>query len=473
MCDRNAGLDCMVPPGLRNEANLRLHELCASLKFLRECDTVGNVLFVVGVAASVLMSGFTRVAFVTLFVALSASCGSRVQQPTAGIYRATLELPGGDAPFGLEVARENGDVVLYFINGRQRARVQRAKIENGTLSVVFPGYENSLRAEIHRDRLVGDVTLIKTGGVEQVIPFEAKLGSARRFFDGVVSDNADVSGRWDVAFTGDEGKTSKGVAVLEQEHDRVIGTVMTPTGDHRYLEGQVHDDELRLSTFDGGLPYLYKLKVDAKGSLQGEYWQGLKSHEKVSAVRNADATLEDAEAMTQVKEDAGRFDFTFRDVDGKAVSLSDERFRGKVVVVSLGGSWCPNCHDETMFLAPFYREYREKGFEIIALMFERHGEFQKAAAAARRFRDDLGVEYATLIAGISDADEASKALPTLTGIYGFPTTIFIDKQGKVRKIHTGFTGPATGHHYDEYVAEFRTFIDELLAEPAEGLLEQS
>ena len=137
---------------------------------------------------------------------------------------------------------------------------------------------------------------------------------------------------------------------------------------------------------------------------------------------------------------------------------------GKVVLVTLGGSWCPNCHDEAMFLASYYRENRERGFEIIALMFERHGEFDKAAAATRRFRDDLGVQYTTLIAGVSDKDDASNRLPTLSGVYGFPTTIFVDKQGKVRKIHTGFTGPATGKHYEEYVREFNDYIDMLVAE---------
>lgn len=389
-----------------------------------------------------------------------------MDQPTAGVYRATLQLPGGEAPFKLEVALENGGVILYLVNGAERTRVPAA-MKDGELSARFPGYENSLRAEVRRDELAGTVTLIKTNGVEQVIPLSAKLGDRPRFFDRTVADNADVAGRWEVTFTGDDGKRTKGIALLEQQHDRVTGTVMTPTGDHRYLEGQVHDNELRLSTFAGGLPYLYKLQVDDKGALQGEYWQGLKSHETLTAVRNADATLEDA-AMTQMKADAGRFDFTFRDIDGKPVSLSDERFRGKVVVVSLGGSWCPNCHDETAFLAPFYQRNRDRGFEVIALMFERHGDFAKAAAAARQFRDDLGVEYPVLIAGISDADEAGKALPTLTGIYGFPTTLFIDRQGKVRKIHTGFTGPATGHHYDEYVSEFRGFVDELLAEPAPG-----
>jgi thiol-disulfide isomerase/thioredoxin len=194
-------------------------------------------------------------------------------------------------------------------------------------------------------------------------------------------------------------------------------------------------------------------------------WQGLASHSKFKAVRNENATLDGAGPSTQLKESAPAFDFTFRDLDGKEVSLSDEQFRGKVVVVTLGGSWCPNCHDEAQFLVPFYKEYRGKGVEIIALMFERHGEYERAAQAVRGYRKDLGIEFTTLIAGVADTDEASKALPTLTGIYGYPTTIVVDRTGTVRDIHVGFSGPATGRHYEEYVAEFRALVDELVSEP--------
>jgi thiol-disulfide isomerase/thioredoxin len=336
------------------------------------------------------------------------------------------------------------------------------KLQNGELTALFPGYENSLRAKMYRDRLEGSVTLIKAGGKEQVIPFKAKLGESFRFYSESSTDNADFAGNWAVTLTNDDGEVTKAVAVFQQEHDRITGTMMTPTGDHRFLDGQARGEQAQLSTFAGGLAYLYKLHVNAKGELEGEYWQGLASHSKVHAVRDDKATLADAELKTAVK-DGARFDFTFRDVDGKKVSLRDERFRGKVVVVTLGGSWCPNCHDEAMFLVPFYREYRDKGFEIVALMFERHGDFEKAAQAVRGYREDLGIEFTTLIAGVSETEEASKALPTLNAVYGYPTTLFVDRNGQVRDIHVGFTGPATGHHYDEYVAEFRSRVDGLLA----------
>ncbi|HEY5806759.1 MAG TPA: TlpA disulfide reductase family protein [Povalibacter sp.] len=396
--------------------------------------------------------------------ALATGCSSRVSEPVVGTYRAALQLPGGEAPFGMEVTKENGSVVLYLMNGTERTRIPNVAVADGELRAAFPGYENSLRATLQRKGMEGTVTLIKAGGVEQIIPFKATLNETYRFYADAITDNADVAGRWDVTFTSNDGEASKGVALLEQKHDHVTGTVMTPTGDHRFLEGQVRGNEVQLSTFAGGLAYLYKLKVGKDGALSGEYWQGLKGHEKVAAQRNDNAEIE--QISTTMKSADNRLDFTFKDVDGKAVSLSDERFRGKVVVITLGGTWCPNCHDEAAFLVPFYKEYRDKGFEIIALMFERHGDFAKAAAAVRNYERDLQIDYPTLIAGVADDEDPEKKLPTLSGVYGYPTAIFLDRTGKVRKIHTGFTGPATGKHYDEYVVEFRALIDELLQEPA-------
>lgn len=401
--------------------------------------------------------------FVAVFAGVVAGCSSKLDQPQPGVYRAVLELPGGEAPFGLEVTVEDHQHVLYLTNGSERTRVHDVSIAGNELHAVFPGYENSLRATMYRDALDGAVTLIKAGGVEQIIAFKAKLGETHRFFADSSSDNADVAGRWEVAFRDDAGKTSQAVALLEQQHDRVTGTFMTPTGDHRFLDGQIHGDELLLSTFAGGLAYLYKLQVTHDGALEGEYWQGLKGHEKVTARRNDAAQLE--QLATTLVDDTQRLDFRFDDLDGNPVALSDERFHGKVVLVTLGGTWCPNCHDEAMFLVPFYQEYREKGFEIVALMFERHGEFAKAAQAVRGYRDDFNITFPLLIAGVSDNDDASKKLPTLSGVYGYPTAIFIDRQGKVRKIHTGFTGPAAGKHHEEYISEFRGFVDALLAEP--------
>jgi thiol-disulfide isomerase/thioredoxin len=402
-------------------------------------------------------------ATIALACAALYGCSRTLNEPVAGQYRATLALPGGEAPFGLEVAKDDGKLVLVLANGAERTRVTDVRMEEGTLIARFPGYENSLRAKVAKDRLEGAVTLIKAGGQEQVIPFEARRGETHRFFADSLSDNADVQGRWSMTLTNEQGEITPAVAIFEQEHDRVAGTVLTPTGDHRYLEGQVRGNDVFLSTFSGGLAYLYRLQVTPSGDLVGDYWQGLAWHETVEAKPNSEATLDGSRVETSLQPEQ-RLEFTFADLDGTPVSLSDERFRGKVVLVTIGGSWCPNCHDEARFLGPFYRKYREQGFEVVALMFERHGEFAKAVAAVRDYRKDLDIDYPTLVAGVSDNDDASKKLPSLSGVFGYPTAIMIDKQGVVRDIHTGFSGPATGAAYEEYVAEFTQLVETLLAE---------
>ena len=66
----------------------------------------------------------------------------------------------------------------------------------------------------------------------------------------------------------------------------------------------------------------------------------------------------------------------------------------------------------------------------------------------------------------ADDEDPERKLPNLSGVYGYPTAIFVDRSGHIRKIHTGFSGPATGKHYEEQIAGFRALVDELLKENA-------
>jgi len=239
-----------------------------------------------------------------------AACNPRLDQPVPGVYRGTLALPGGEAPFGMEIAKEEQRYVLYLMNGSERTRVSNVEVRNRELTAVFPGYGNTLRAQMHRQGLEGSVTLVKAGGEEQVIAFKATLGDTWRFDEHSLTDNADVAGRWEMTFTAGDGGQTRAIGSFEQKHDRVTGTVMTPTGDHRFLEGQVRGEDVQLSTFAGGFAYLYKFRVNAKGDLEGEYWQGLAVHEKVTARRNDEATLDSAGPQTTMKDGAKRSDST-------------------------------------------------------------------------------------------------------------------------------------------------------------------
>jgi peroxiredoxin len=381
-----------------------------------------------------------------------------------GTYRVVLRTPGGELPFGLELKRQGSGLVGYLINGQERLQLSDVRITGSHLEIRMPGYENVLTADAAGNELQGEVFLVKPNGKNQHVPLHAALGQTYRFFENASSDNADVSGRWAMKLIDDSGAPEVAVGEFSQSHDVVSGTILTTTGDHRYLAGQVKGDELYLSTFDGAHVFLYKAKIIPDGSLDGDWWSGLAYHEKWTGKRDAAAQLPDAYGVTAMRDGVKRFDFAFPDLTGKTVSSKDPQFQGKVLIVALAGSWCPNCHDEAAFLAPLYKDYRAEGLEIVSLQFEHFGDFERAAQATQRFRQHYGIEYTTLIAGVSDKDEAAKKLPMLKAFVAFPTTVFIDRKGNVRKIHTGYTGPATGDHYVHFVNEVKTTLDQLLAE---------
>jgi thiol-disulfide isomerase/thioredoxin len=396
-----------------------------------------------------------------LVLAACSKPASRELQP--GSYRATLELPGDKTvPFGLDVAQEESGKVLYVLNGDERIRLDEVKVAPGQLEARFPGYETILTATVSGDELTGEVALVHAGGKVLQLPFKAKLGETWRFFPDALPDNADFAGRWDVTFTDGAGRRTPGVATFAQSFAGVTGTVQMPADDQRYLAGEAHDEELRLSRFDGGAVVLYEAQLNARGELVGETWSDRGGAQRFVATRDPDATIDAAALASHLRNPEAPFTFAFKDLDGRTVSASDPRFKDKVLLVTLAGSWCPNSHDEARLLVQLDRQYRSRGLEIVSLMFEQHADFKRAVAAVQRFRAAYGVGYPTLIAGEADKKKASAVLPQLDAVLAYPTAIFIDRAGRVRKIHTGFAGPATGVQHDLLAQEFKIQIEELL-----------
>lgn len=220
-----------------------------------------------------------------VLAAMTTACGSRSSELEPGTYRAVLELPGGELPFGLDVAQEEGGVVLYLVNGEERVRVDEVTVADGRVTATMPGHGNTLTAEVRGGKLTGEVSLLRAGDERQVLPLRAEAGQAWRFFEQPSTDNADVGGRWAVTFTNDQGQQSPGVAEFAQSFERVTGTLVTPAGDRAALAGEVRGDELFLSRFDGASAYLYKARVAEDGALVGDFWSGSTSHQAFRADR--------------------------------------------------------------------------------------------------------------------------------------------------------------------------------------------
>ena len=388
----------------------------------------------------------------------------------AGTWRATITLPGGELPFTLRVDEKSGVLSAAAINGEEEKRFDVVRTEGTSLLLRFEVYDSEIQADLSPDgaKLTGEWT--KPVGVR--LPFAAVRGDPRRFLPGADLGRRDapsVGGAWLVVFKNkSDDETARGE--FTQLGERVRGTFLTPTGDHRFLEGDFREGVLRLSGFDGGHAFLYSARRQPDGTLVGEFWSGAGTTPTPWTGRpvplGGTDGLPDEFAEAGLANGEGRLRFSFPDLDGHAVSLGDPRFAGRVVVVNVFGTWCPNCNDEAPLLGQWYRRYRDRGFEIVGLAYEATGDRETDTRSVRTFAHHYGVEYTLLLAGIRDRAAALKTLPDVTGLLAFPTTIFVGRDGRVRRIHSGYAGPGTGAHHAKLVAELDSLLEGLLAEPA-------
>lgn len=394
-----------------------------------------------------------------------ASGGTDAVSLPGGYWQAAITLPGGDIETGIEIARVDDAYQASLINGQERVRIDEVRFDAGELLLRFPAFNNEIHATLGGDELVGTLTLMKRFGETEVMPFVARQGSPQTA-EGTAAPNHDMSGRWAVRFHEADGADTASIGEFAQRGSRLFGTFLNPNADHRYLAGHVRGDRFHLSTFDGAHAFIFSGEIGEDGRIHdADFWSGTSWHQKWSGERDENVELPDAFARTYLKPGYERLEFRFPDQDGNEVSLADEKYQGKVVLVTIAGTWCPNCNDEARFLAPFYGEHHERGLEVVALMFEHFEEFDVAARQVQAFRDKFDLQYDTLIAGISDKTEASHVLPALNAVLAFPTTLFIDRGGRVRHIYTGFSGPGTGEHYARLKRSFAEVVAELLDEP--------
>jgi len=379
-------------------------------------------------------------------------------------WRAVINLPAVELPVELFLAEDGSEA--WFRNGKEIVNVPQIENEGRLWRLNFPAFNNTLLLEKSEFELSGNLTLVKRG-YQQVMSLTATPYNGYRFVSTPVPE-IDVTGRWAVTFTDDEGKQTTAVGEFDQQGAKLTGTFLTPLGDYRYLAGEVDGRQLMLSTFDGAHAFVFSAAGQEDGSLEGDFWSGTRWHESWTARRDFDARLPDAYSLTFLKEGYDSLDFSFPDLEGHPVSLQDEKYKSKVVLVSLAGTWCPNCADEMEFLADVYREHRARGLEIVSLLFEHFDDFATAAAQGRALVAEHGIDFEVLVAGSSDKTRAGEALPMLNKVLAFPTLIFIDRNGTVRQIHTGFSGPGTGQYFDEFKKEFAKLLDELLNEKATG-----
>lgn len=388
--------------------------------------------------------------------------------PMAGIWRANLDLGKAHLPFNFELNKEGEAYQLTIINGSERLDAESVETRNDSVFIQLAVFNSVFVAALTDSLTMRGYWQDFSRGSDYKIPFEAKAREISRFEVASKSAPATVAGKWATTFspnsTDPDYPTYPAIGVFEQASRKVTGTFLTETGDYRFLQGVADGDSLKLSAFDGSHAFLFLAKATVD-SLNGVFYSGNHWEEPWVAARNESASLRHPDSLTFLKPGFDQMKFTFPNLTGETISLSDSRYQGKVVIVQLTGSWCPNCMDETKLFREYYDTYRDQGLEIVALAFERGSDQETAIRNLTRLKDRFGVEYELLLADFTgEKGAAETALPMVNQVMAFPTSFFLDRNGRIRKIHTGFYGPGTGDLYTEFVAESSSFIERLLGE---------
>ena len=376
----------------------------------------------------------------------------------AGPWRAALDLAGGPLEFGLTLDGSGPALSGRLCNATTCEPFSSVRWAGDSLVLDLGDYAASIAVVVRGDSLVGRYHNVGRRG-----PRTIPLRAARGAWAGVAAAPA-LLGRWDAWFLSGFEQTPR---ILEFRNGSLglEGTVISNSGDYGLFAGWMRGDSLALGHFDGS--FVYRLSARLEGdTLRGTFHAGLRTQTPFVATRAAGRPhLTPPTAVTRA-DTAAPLQLAFTDLEGNTVSLADPQFRGRVVLVDLFGTWCPTCHDAAPTLAALDREYRARGLAVVGVAFEVTGDSAQDAPLVRRYRDKFGITFPLLLGGVAEAEVVSAAIPQLDGFTAYPTTLFVGRDGRVRRVHAGFYGPATGPAHAAIVAEFRREVERLLAEPA-------
>ncbi len=379
------------------------------------------------------------------------------------------EVTQGELPFNFEVRYPSPDSFIIEIqNGEERILLDQIDFgrkpsrARDSIRIEFPIY-NSYIVALYEEDVIEGYWYDRNRGDEYRIPFVAYHGQVHRFTTLKKTPSMDISGRWAVTFgLDDDQETYPAIGEFQQEGNMLTGTFLTETGDYRYLEGTVQADKVYLSTFDGTHAYLFEAKILPDSTMIGTYRSGNHFQTTWEARPDPDARLKSADSLTFIRTNYDVIDFSFENPEGEEISLQDPRYQGKVKVIQIMGTWCPNCRDETDFLLDYIEKNPSKSVAVIALAFEKAPTKADAKAAIRKYKAYMGVPYEILYAGPADKAAAGKALSMLNAVISFPTLLVLDTNNQVRMVHTGFAGPATSK-YKDFTTKFDKLMAKLLA----------
>jgi thiol-disulfide isomerase/thioredoxin len=391
---------------------------------------------------------------------LEASDERQTQAVTAslaGPWEGIVVVNNVAVPFPFEIVAEGSLYKATFFNGERRFPSLPAAVEDGGIVFKFESYASKLNVTVQDDSLLGEYQRAR-GAAYPFRAVRAKTASIS------AEEAPSIGGTWIVTAKSTKGETAWRF-IVDQSGPKISATILRVDGDTGTLTGSFRDGTFVLSHFSGARPLLLEVTPNADGTLTLSLNKqpGLVAARENVASTKGIGTPTDPEMHTSVKDASEPLRFSFPDLNGRMVSNTDAKFRGKVVLVNISGSWCPNCHDEAPFLASLYKKYRAKGFEMVTLSFE-EGDQLSSPTRLRAFIEHYGITWTVLLPG--DPDQLNEKMPQGVNLNAFPTSFILGRDGRVRAVHAGFPSPGSGEFYVHAEKEVTSLVEKLLAETA-------
>jgi peroxiredoxin len=381
--------------------------------------------------------------------------------PIAGTWHGAATVKGQQVPMTLRITGVSGNLKAALLNGPESSPATDVAFTDNHLVVTFNYFARTIHATLADGKLTGTFDSATTA-LSLVLQPEAADSVSKEPTAGPVGD-------WEVAVRSAKGESAWDLRIQPPSSGTTKAVIQRIDGDTGSLYGSYDaaTKSYRFSHFTAAGPALYSVVEQADGTLLLSNLLNDKQT-NLTARRPADARKQNLPAptdptqQTTIKDPAAPFRFSFPDLSGKLVSNTDPQFDGKVVIVAIGGSWCPNCHDEAPFLESLYKQFHTRGLEIVDLSFEEADQL-KDPTRLHAFIDRYRLTYTVLVAGVPD--QLTEKITQANDLNCWPTSFFLGRDGRVKEIHAGFAGPANPLAHEQLKKDVTELIEKLLSEP--------
>jgi thiol-disulfide isomerase/thioredoxin len=390
-----------------------------------------------------------------LIIVLVACAGCRHEQslPEKSFWRGTVELaPGVPLPFQMNLDLTPARPTGYFLVGPERTPIPEIERNGNDLALKFSEYGAEMRGTWDGSEWSGNYLRIRSTGTKSF-----------RFTASPESE-PELPARVDSIPEGNYQVNPTTVAKLWLKDAAPYASFIATDGDYGLLEGRLAGRGIQFNRFTGWQAISIILGPAWDGTLRGKFYAAANDNpEDLNLQPRSDLDIQPpANEQTMMKDPAAPFAFSGVSSSGETVRYTDDRFKGKALIVDIMGTWCHNCLDEAPLLEKIQQEYGKAGLEIVGLAFEISDDRALAKKNLQLFKDRFGLTYTLLFCGSLDDDNIKKQIHSqIDHFFAYPTTIFMDRNHKVQFIHSGFKGPGTGTEFQGQVREFEELVKRL------------